>query len=53
MKYQKTLSIFFITMAFTNLALTSPAYARIKLVTLPDRENTTVWLDNPQATLVE
>jgi len=53
MKYQKTLSIFFITLAFTNLAFTSPAYARIKLVTLPDRENTTVRLDNPQATLVE
>ena len=53
MKYQKTLSIFFISLAFTNMAFTSPAYARIKLVTLPDRENTTVRLDNPQATLVE
>lgn len=53
MKFQKPLSIFFITLAFTNMAFTSPAYARIKLVTLPDRENTTVRLDNPQATLVE
>lgn len=53
MKFQKTLLILFITLVFTNLTFTSPAYARIKLVTLPDRDNTTVRLDNPQATLVE
>jgi hypothetical protein len=53
MKLQKTIFIFIITLAFANLAFTGPAFARIKLVTLPDRDNTTVRLDNPQATLVE
>ena len=53
MKLQKTFLIFFITLTFTNLAFTSSAIARIKLVTLPDRDNTTVRLDNPLATLVE
>jgi len=53
MKFQKTFLIFFITLVFTNLLFTSSASARIKLVTLPDRENTTVRLDNPLATLVE
>ena len=53
MKFQKTFLIFFITLVFTNLAFTNSANARIKLVTLPDRDNTTVRLDNPLATLVE
>ena len=53
MTLKKTFLLLFITLTFTNLAFTSPAYARIKLVTLPDRENTTVRLDNPLATLVE
>ena len=48
MKFQKILLILFITLIFTN-----SAHARIKLVTLPDRDDTTVRLDNPQATLVE
>jgi hypothetical protein len=48
MKFQKIFLILFITLIFTNTA-----HARIKLVTLPDRDNTTVRLDNPQATLVE
>ena len=48
MKFQKTILILFITLIFSN-----STYARIKLVTLPDRDDTTVRLDNPQATLVE
>ncbi len=34
-------------------ALSGPAWARIKLVALPDRDVTIVRLDNPQFTLVE
>ena len=53
MTYQKTLLILIISLLSTNLIFINAAYARIKLVTLPDRDNTTVRLDNPQATLVE
>lgn len=53
MTYQKTLSILIITLFSTNLIFINTAHARIKLVTLPDRDNSTVRLDNPQATLVE
>jgi hypothetical protein len=53
MTLQKTFLTLIITLTLTNLAFTGSAYARIKLVTLPDRENTTVRLDNPLATLVE
>ena len=53
MNYQKTLLILIITLFSTNLTFINAAHARIKLVTLPDRDNTTVRLDNPQATLVE
>jgi len=35
------------------LALAVPAYARIKLVALPDRGATMIRLDNPNATLIE
>ncbi len=42
----------FLTLMITLLSSNS-VYARIKLVTLPDRDDTTVRLDNPQATLVE
>jgi len=47
-----TLQKIFLTLMITLLSSNS-VYARIKLVTLPDRDNTTVRLDNPQATLVE
>lgn len=53
MTYQKTLLILIISLLSTNLIFINATYARIKLVTLPDRDNTTVRLDNPQATLVE
>ena len=53
MTYQKTLLILIISLLSTNLIFINAAHARIKLVTLPDRDNTTVRLDNPQATLVE
>lgn len=53
MTNQKTLLILIISLLSTNLIFINAAYARIKLVTLPDRDNTTVRLDNPQATLVE
>ncbi len=53
MTNQKTLLILIISQKYTNLIFINAAYARIKLVTLPDRDNTTVRLDNPQATLVE
>jgi len=53
MTYQKTLLILITTLLSTNLIFINAAHARIKLVTLPDRDNTTVRLDNPQATLVE
>jgi len=45
---QKIFLTLMITLLFSN-----PVYARIKLVTLPDRDDTTVRLDNPLATLVE
>ena len=45
---QKIFLTLMITLLFSN-----PVFARIKLVTLPDRDNTTVRLDNPLATLVE
>ena len=35
------------------LLFVAPAAARIKLVTLPERGNTSIRLDNPQATLIE
>ena len=47
-----TLQKIFLTLMITLLS-SNPVYARIKLVTLPDRDDTTVRLDNPQATLVE
>ena len=47
-----TLQKIFLTLMIT-LLFSSPVYARIKLVTLPDRDDTTVRLDNPRATLVE
>ncbi|MCK5432333.1 MAG: hypothetical protein KAJ03_06285 [Gammaproteobacteria bacterium] len=47
-----TLQKIFLTLMIT-LLFSNPVYARIKLVTLPDRDNTTVRLDNPRATLVE
>ena len=47
-----TLQKLFLTLMITLLSSNS-VYARIKLVTLPDRDDTTVRLDNPQATLVE
>lgn len=47
-----TLQKIFLTLMITLLSSNS-VYARIKLVTLPDRDNMTVRLDNPQATLVE
>ena len=47
-----TLQKIFLTLMITLLSSNS-VYARIKLVTLPDRDDTTVRLDNPQATLVE
>ncbi len=47
-----TLQKIFLTLMITLLSSNS-VYARIKLVTLPDRDNTTVRMDNPQATLVE
>ena len=53
MTCQKTLLILIISLLSTNLIFINAAHARIKLVTLPDRDNTTVRLDNPQATLVE
>ena len=53
MTYHKTLLILTTTLLSTNLIFINVAHARIKLVTLPDRDNTTVRLDNPQATLVE
>ena len=53
MTYQKTLFILIFTLLSTNLIFINAAHAHIKLVTLPDRNNTTVRLDNPQATLVE
>ena len=53
MNYQKTLLILIISLLSTNLIFINAAHARIKLVTLPDRDNTTVRLDNPHATLVE
>lgn len=43
---------FLVLILFTLLS-SNPVYARIKLVTLPDRDETTVRLDNPLATLVE
>lgn len=53
MTYHKTLLILIISLLSTNLIFINAAHARIKLVTLPDREETTVRLDNPLATLVE
>lgn len=53
MTNQKTFLILIISLLSTNLIFINAAFARIKLVTLPDRDNTTVRLDNPQATLVE
>lgn len=47
-----TLQKIFLTLMIT-LLFSNPVYARIKLVTLPDRDDTTVRLDNPRATLVE
>jgi len=47
-----TLQIIFLTLMII-LFFSNPVYARIKLVTLPDRDDTTVRLDNPLATLVE
>ena len=47
-----TLQKIFLTLMITLLS-SNPVYARIKLVTLPDRDDTTVRLDNPLATLVE
>lgn len=47
-----TLQTIFLTLMITLLS-SNPVYARIKLVTLPDRDDTTVRLDNPRATLVE
>jgi hypothetical protein len=35
------------------IAITAPAHARIKLITLPPRERVEIQLDNPGATLVE
>ena len=40
-------------MAAAFLILITPAYARIKLVALPERDRTIIHLDNPQATLIE
>ena len=37
----------------TVLILITPAYARIKMVALPERGNTIIRLDNPEATLIE
>lgn len=48
MHYKKSFCILIISLLFT-----SPVHARIKLVTLPDRDDTIVRLDNSQATLVE
>jgi len=42
-----------IVILISCLMLTQSVWARIKLVTLPDREATVVRLDNPAATLVE
>ena len=36
-----------------GLVITRPAQARIKLVTLPERDATIIRLDNPRATLIE
>ena len=47
-----TLQKIFLTLMIT-LLFSNPVYARIKLVTLPDRDDTTVRLDNPRVTLVE
>lgn len=43
----------FILFLIINLLFSIPAYARIKLVALPERDATVVRLDNPTATLLE
>ncbi len=53
MTHKKQLLLFTQVLIFSTLLNTHLVQARIKLVTLPDRDDTVVRLDNAQATLVE